>query len=273
MEVAEQLYVRESRWVPWRAREALGARFYRLQRFSAGLEWIRREAPEEHADLRRKVERYAAMNARVGAGQGDVPPRFGLVPVARYILVRGTLLLLGLPVAVAGTLLWAPVLRLAGLVVRLTRPDIEVTATHKLLALIGGVVLAWVFWVGLGYVLAGTLFATGVAVLAPLCGYATLQWVELGREVREDAGLFLRLQGRPDVRVRFARMRREIAETFRRLEKRWEEELPSSRDDGNVSTPGSGWGGGDEEPNPGDIYGRTRERAGWGGRPRFRLVA
>ncbi|MXW18067.1 MAG: hypothetical protein F4X60_14560 [Gemmatimonadetes bacterium] len=243
VEVAEQLYVRQSRWVPWRAREALGARFYRLQRFSAGLEWIRREAPEEHADLRRKVERYAAMNARVGAGQGDVPPRFGLVPVLQYILVRGTLLFLGLPFAAAGTLLWAPVLRLAGLVVRLTRPAIEVTATHKLLALIGGVVLAWAFWTGLGYVMAGTLFAVVTAVLAPLCGYAALQWVELAREVREDTALFLRLQGRPDVRVRFARMRREIAETFRQLEKRWEEELPSTRDDGNVSAPGAGGAG------------------------------
>ena len=238
VKVAEQLYVRQSRWVPWRAREVLGARFYRLQRFAAGLEWIRREAPEEHAELRRKVERYAAMNARVGAGQGDVPPRFGLVPVAQYILVRGTLLLLGLPLAVAGTLLWTPVLRLAGLVVRLTRPAIEVAATHKLLALIAGVVLAWAFWVGLAYVLAGTLVAFGVSVLAPLCGYAALQWVELAREVGEDTSLFLKLQGRPDVRMRFAQMRRELAEIFRRLEKRWEEELPSSRDRGNVSAPG-----------------------------------
>lgn len=237
VEVAEQLYVRQSRWVPWRAREALGARFRRLQRFAAGLEWIRREAPEEHAEVRRKVERYAAMNARVGAGQGDVPPRFGVVPVARYILVRGTLLLLGLPFAAAGTLLWAPVLRLAGLVVRLTRPSVEVTATRKLLALFAGVVLAWVFWVGSAYALAGTLVAVGVALLAPPCGYAALQWVELAREVREDTAVFLRLQGRPDVRMRFARMRRELAEIFRRLEKRWEEELPSSRDHGNVSAP------------------------------------
>ncbi|MDE0082241.1 MAG: 1-acyl-sn-glycerol-3-phosphate acyltransferase [Gammaproteobacteria bacterium] len=239
VEVAEQLYVRESRWVPWRAREELGARFPRLQRFAAGLEWIRREAPEEHRRLRRKVERYAAMNAGLGAGEGDVPPRFGLVPVAQYILGRGTLLLLGLPFAVAGTLLWAPVLRLAGLVVRRTRPDIEVAATHKLLALIGGVVLAWVFWVGLAYVLAGTVVAAVGAVLAPLCGYAALQWVELARELKEDTTLFLKLQGRPDVRLRFARMRRELAETFRWLEKRWEdEELQSSPDGGNVAAPG-----------------------------------
>ena len=238
VKVAEQLYARESHWVPWRAREALGARFPRLQRFAAGLEWIRREAPEEHREIRRKVERYAAMNARLGAGQGDVPRRFGLVPVAKYIAVRGTLLLLGLPFAVAGALLWAPVLRLAGLAVRRGRPDIEVTATYKLVALLAGMALAWVLWAGLGYLWGGALLAAVVAVLAPLCGYAALQWTELAREVREDTVLFLKLQGRPDVRMRFARMRRDLAVTFRRLERRWEGgELPTSPDGGNVSAP------------------------------------
>ena len=237
MEVAEQLYVRESRWVPWRAREALGSRFPRLQRFAAGLERIRREAPEEHRELRHKVERYAAMNARLGAGEGGVPPRFGLVPVARYIAVRGTLLLLGLPFTVAGAVLWVPVTRLASFSVRRLRPDSEVTATYKLVALLGGVVAAWALWAFLGYVMGGALHAAGAAVVAPLCGYVAIQWVELAREVKEDTVLFLKLQGRPDVRMRFARMRRELAETFRRLERSWEEELPSPEDGGNVSAP------------------------------------
>ncbi len=250
VEVAEQLYVRQSRWVPWRAREALGVRLPRLQRFAAGLEWIRREAPEEHRAIRRKVERYAAMNARVGAGEGGVPPRFGLAPVARYVLVRGTLLLAGLPLAVAGTLLWAPVMRIAGLVVRRLPLDIEVTATYKLLAHVTGALLVCALCAVLGHVLGGTLVAVWAAVLAPLCGYAALLWVELAREVREDAVLFFKLQGRPDVRMRFARSRVELAATFRHLERRWKEErrkggrwteehwreeLPSSADDGNMS--------------------------------------
>ncbi|MDE2763196.1 MAG: 1-acyl-sn-glycerol-3-phosphate acyltransferase [Gemmatimonadota bacterium] len=237
VEVAEQLYVRESSWVPWRSREALGTRFPRLQRFAAGLEWIRREAPEEHRELRHKVERYAAMNARVGAGEGDVPLRFGLVPVARYIAVRGTLLLLGLPLAVAGMLLWVPVTRLAGFAVRRLRPDSEVTATYKLAALVGGVIAAWVLWAFAGYVAGGVRAALGTALLAPLCGYVALLWMDLAREVNEDTILFLKLQGRPDVRLRFARMRRDLAETFRRLERRWEADLPSREDRGNVSAP------------------------------------
>lgn len=236
VEVAEQLYARESRWVPWRAREALGARFPRLQRFAAGLERIRREAPEEHDELRSKVERYAALNARIGAGEGGVPPRFGLVPIARYIAVRGTLLLLGLPFAVAGTLLWAPVARLAGFAVRHMRPHPEVAATYKLVALFGGGAAAWVLWVLLGHLAGGPFAALAALVVAPLCGYLAIQWVELAREVREDTVLFLRLQGRPDVRMRFARMRRELARIFRQLERRWEEgELPGSEDGGNVS--------------------------------------
>ena len=237
VEMAEQLYVRESRWVPWRAREALGTRFPRLQRFAAGLEWIRREEPDEHRELKRKVERYAAMNARLGAGEGGVPPRFGLVPVARYIVVRGTLLLLGLPFAVAGALFWVPVTRLAGFAVRRLRPGFEVTATYKLTALLGGVVAAWVLWAFVGYVAGGVWAALGTALLAPLCGYVAILWAELARDVNEDTVLFLKLQGRPDVRMRFARMRQDLVRTFRRLERRWEGELPPGRDRGNVSTP------------------------------------
>lgn len=237
VEVAEQLYVRESRWVPWRAREALGSRFPRLQRFAAGLEWSRREAPGEHRELRRKVERYAALNARVGAGEGDVPPRYGLVPVARYIAVRGTLLLLGLPFALSGSVFWVPVTQLTGVVVRSLRPDYEVKATFKLATLLGGVVAAWVLWVVLGYAAGGPFVALGAAVVAPLCGYVAIQWVELATEVKEDTILFLKLQGRPDVRIRFARMRRELVESFRRLEKRWQVESSHSVDGGNVSPP------------------------------------
>jgi len=67
--------------------------------------------------------------------------------------------------------------------------------------------------------------------------YVALLWMDLAREVNEDTILFLKLQGRPDVRLRFARMRRDLAETFRRLERRWEADLPSREDRGNLSAP------------------------------------
>lgn len=238
--VAEQLYVRESRRVPWRVRERLGTRFPRLQRFARGLEWLRDADPEEHRRLLSKVERYARLNARLRAGEGDVPPRFGFRPVTKYVIVRGTLLALGLPFAVAGSVLWAPLARVPGLVVRRVRPELEVTATIKLLTLLTGVATAWVLWVVAGYLAGGPPLALAAAALAPLCGYLTIRWTELAQEVREDTSLFLRLQGRPDLRGRIAELRRQLTRTFRRLERRWmEEELPASEIGDNVSASGA----------------------------------
>ena len=224
VEVAEQLYVRESRWVPWRVRERLGTRFPRLQRFARGLEWIRGAHPEEHRRLIEKVERYAALSDELHAGEGGVPPRYRFLPVARYVLVRGTLLAIGFPFAIAGSLLWVPVARLPGFVVRRVKPQFEVTATIKLATLLGGTFAAWILWLVLGYLAGGMSVAAVAAVLAPVCGFVAMLWVELAREVREDAALFLRLLGRPDLRKRFAELRSELTETFRQLEKRWMEE-------------------------------------------------
>ena len=136
VEVAEQLYVRERRWVPWRARQRLGVRFPRLQRFANGVDWMRHNAPDQLQDLRGKVGEYAKLSEELRVGEGDVPSRYALRPVMRYVLARGAMLVLGLPLAMAGTLLWAPVAGLPGFVVRRTRPDHEITATHKLATLI-----------------------------------------------------------------------------------------------------------------------------------------
>lgn len=244
--VAEQLYVRESRRVPWRVRERLGTRFPRLQRFARGLEWLRGTDPAEHRRLLGEVERYARLNERLRAGEGDVPPRFGFLPVTKYVLVRGSLLLLGLPFAVAGSVFWAPLARVPGMVVRRVRPEIEVTATIKLVTLLAGVFTAWVLWAAVGYLAGGAYAALAAAALAPLCGYVTIRWTELAQEVREDTSLFLRLQGRPDLRRRIGELRRELTRAFRRLERRWmEEELPGSGNGDNVSAPGAGRDGGE----------------------------
>lgn len=224
VEVAEQLYVRESRWVPWRVRERLGTRFPRLRRFALGLEWVREAHPEEHRRLIEKVERYAALIEELGAGEGDVPPRYGFLPVAKYVLLRGPLLALGFPFAVAGSLLWIPVARLPVFVVKRVKPQFEVTATVKLATLLGGTFIAWILWLALGYLAGGVFVAAGAGVLAPVCGFVAVRWVELAHEVFEDTAVFLRLQGRPDLREQFAELRSELTETFRQLEKRWMEE-------------------------------------------------
>ena len=224
VEVAEQLYVRELRWVPWRARERLGTRFPRLQRFARGLEWIRGAHPEAHRRLVEKVARYAQLSDELRAGEGDVPPRYSFLPVAKYVLARGTLLALGLPFAAVGSLLWAPVVRLPGFVVKRVRPELEVTATIKLATILAGAFTAWILGLVLGYLAGGLPVAAVAAVLPPACGFVAMLWMELAREVREDTAVFLRLRGRPDLREHFAELRSELTETLRKLEEQWIEE-------------------------------------------------
>ncbi|NNM32097.1 MAG: hypothetical protein HKO53_03485, partial [Gemmatimonadetes bacterium] len=145
---------------------------------------------------------------------------YGLVPVARYIVSRGAVLLAGLPFMALGALLWGWMVPLSRGVVRLVRPEFEATATYKVVgALFAGLGL-WLFWAGVGWWWWGWPAGIAVLLLAPLCGFLSLHWIETASEVREDAGLFLRLQGRPDVRERFARQRGELMEAFRRVEGR-----------------------------------------------------
>ena len=232
VEVAEQLYMRELRRVPWRAREPLGVRFPRLQRFARGMAWLRRRHPEDYGALVAMVNRYAALNAELGAGEGDVPPRYAVAPVARYVCVRGPALVLGLPLAAAGIALWAPATRLPGLVIRRLRPELEVTATIALATLMAGSAVAWLAWTAAGYLLGGAGTAFGAAVLAPLCGLVAILWREMAREVREDAALFMRLWRRPELRRRSAELRSEIVEVLQRLEQRWRQEEGGAGDSG-----------------------------------------
>jgi len=238
VEVAEQLYVRELRWVPWRARERLGTRFPRLQRFARGLEWIRGAHPEAHRRLVEKVARYARLSDELLAGEGDVPPRYSFLPVAKYVLARGTLLALGLPFAAVGSLLWAPVVRLPGFVVKRAKPELEVTATIKLATILAGAFTAWILGLVLGYLAGGLPVAAVAAVLPPACGFVAMLWMELAREVREDTAVFLRLRGRPDLREHFAELRSELTETFRKLEEQWMEER-QQRARGGSEEPGT----------------------------------
>ncbi len=221
VEVVEQLFARQSRRVAWRARERIGTRFPRLQRFAEVLEWMRQAHPEKHRRLVERVERYAQLNAQLRAGEGDVPPRYKLAPVTRYIASRGTLLALGLPFALVGLVLWSPVILLAGIVVKRIRHESELTATLKLLALLTGAVATWVLSVFLIYLAGGMTVAFVAAVTAPICGLVAMRWVALVREVREDVSLFFRLQGRPDLRGRMANLRGELATAIHRMERLW----------------------------------------------------
>jgi len=183
----------------------------RLRVLSAGLRELRRRDPER---LDRLVERVSALGERLqrlGVPIEDLERRYRPGGVLRFCLRNGLLLLLGLPGALAGTLLWWLPYRLVPLVTRLVRPSRDVHATVQILA---GAVLfpLWLLllvaalaeWLGAGPALA-------LLVLAPALGLFTLAFRDWRAEIAEDVAVFLRLSRRAGLRARLLRERDAIA--------------------------------------------------------------
>ena len=224
VEVAEQLYMQEWRRLPVRPHEPLGVRFPRLQRFARGMAWLRRRHPQEYDALVKALEEYMALSAELGVAEAHVLPRPSAGSALRYLLARGPALLFGLPLAVAGIALWAPATRLPGLVIRRRRPELELTATMALAALMAGSALAWLAWTVAAYLAAGPGVALGAALLAPLLGLVAIRWRDLARELRDDAVLIFRLWRHPVQRRRVALLRSGIVGAIGRLERLWQRE-------------------------------------------------
>ncbi|HYO46294.1 MAG TPA: 1-acyl-sn-glycerol-3-phosphate acyltransferase [Gemmatimonadota bacterium] len=216
IETAERLYAREKGWAGWREREGLDERFPRLQAFARGLAWLRAHDPARHWQLACRVRRYRRLLEAIGAREGDVPPRYPVVGVARFVAREGSLLVLGLPVAAVGIVLWYIPYRVPRLIVRLATPESQAVATFKLV----GATVAFALWfVGvllfLGWRVGpeATLLA---ATLLPIVGLIALDWTGRFERDREEVRLFLRAlrRGRQD---RLAGYRRSLVAEFDRV--------------------------------------------------------
>ncbi|MEX1258235.1 MAG: 1-acyl-sn-glycerol-3-phosphate acyltransferase [Gemmatimonadota bacterium] len=211
---ADRIYSRERRIHAYRERDPLAARVPRLRRFAEALEWVRTHEPATHAALASKVRRVDAASRALGAREGAVPRRYPRGAVVRYTISEGLMLILGLPLAVLGTILWYPVWILPRLVVPRIEMEYESVATYKfatsvftvpatLLAVAFGGFLVWGRW--------------GAALLpfaAMAIGLIALGWRERWGRVKEDAAVYFRLLDRPRLRERLATQRTELAREF-----------------------------------------------------------
>lgn len=214
VEVAERLWAREKGLVGWRERDPMARRLPRLKAFEAGLRWLSVEDPERLATLRRQVRRYLRLLTLVGAREGDVPPRYPLGSVLRYSLGQALMLILVLPAAVAGLVLWwAPYMATRHLT-PLFRPKLDQVATYKL----GTAILAFPLWLALlglgGFLVRGAAGAAAVLVGAPLLGLAAIAWRERGSRVREDVAVFRRAARSRRGTDRLREARRALAAAF-----------------------------------------------------------
>ncbi len=211
---ADRIYSREKALHGYREHDPLVDRVPRLRRFAEALEWLRTGDPRRYEALAGKVYRVDRVSRALGAEVGVIPPRYPFRSVAEYTVREGLALLVGLPLALLGSVVWYPTWFVARWVVAWIRPERESIATYKLAISFLMAPLTIVLMGALGFLVAGVAGA-GVALLGtPLLGLVALAWRERWKRVRQDAAIFLRVLTRPRLRSRLASARGELTREF-----------------------------------------------------------
>ena len=221
VDVAERLYARERKLAGWRERDPMAERLPRLHRFAEGIRWLRDTDPERLHAVRAQVRRYLRLLTIFGAREADVPRRYAMSSVLTYSARQLAMLLLVLPLAVAGMVVWFVPFMLTRWVAPRFRPALDQVASYKL----GTAVLAFPLWyVGLlfaAWQLGSLGVAGGAALVLPSVGLAAVAWRDRQEDVREDLRVFFRAQRLERGRDRLAEQRARLAAEFDRLAEEW----------------------------------------------------
>jgi len=224
VDVAERLYARQKRLTGWREREPMVERLPRLQRFAEGVRWLRASDPARLESLRGEVGRYLRLLTLFGASEGDVPKRYPLGGVLRY--VGRQLMMLGLvfPVALVGMAVWAVPFLLTRHVAPRFRPKLDQVASYK----VGTAVLAFPLWLALLELAVWLAWGTRVALVGllvlPITGLAAIAWADRQSEVREDVRVFLRARRHGRGRDRLVEQRARLVAELDALASDWRAE-------------------------------------------------
>jgi len=211
---ADRIYSRERRMHGYRERDPLADRVPRLRRSAEALDWVRTHEPATHQALVGKVRRVDAASRALGVTEGAVPRRYPMRAVLRYTIAEGLTLLLGLPLAVIGSLLWYPVWILPRWVVPRIEVEYESVATYKFATSVFTVPATLLSVAFAGFILWGRLGATLLPLGAVVIGLVALAWRERWGRVKEDAAVYFRLLNRPRLRERLAKQRQDLAREF-----------------------------------------------------------
>jgi 1-acyl-sn-glycerol-3-phosphate acyltransferase len=221
VDVAERLYAREKKLAGWRERDPMAERLPRLRRFAEGIRWLRQADPERLHALRAQVRRYLRLLTLFGAREADVPRRYPMTSVLAYSVRQLFMLLLVLPLAIVGIVVWSVPFMLVRWVAPRFRPALDQVASYKL----GAAVLAFPLWyAGLLFAawrIAGIQVAGIAAVVLPVVGLAAVAWRDRQEDVTEDLRVFVRARRLSRGRDRLAEQRAGLAAEFDRLAEEW----------------------------------------------------
>jgi glycerol-3-phosphate O-acyltransferase/dihydroxyacetone phosphate acyltransferase len=224
LEAAESLYATEKGFAKPRDRVRLAPRLQRLQRFAEALAWLHVTQPERYSELSASVLAYRQQLAALGVREGELPKRFPAVKVARYVLYQGVLLLVGLPLALLGTLVWYLPYKSPRASLGLYRPAYEAVASLKLGTALLAFPLTYAVYLTIAWWLGGLRALIVTAVLLPLLGLVALAWRDRWKVVREDVLVFWHSIRRSTLQRELVERRGALVAEFDALERRWQEE-------------------------------------------------
>ena len=168
----------------------------RRRLFARGMALLREEQPEQYRTLRGEVDALARRLALLHASPGDVAVQYRMATVLRFLLRNTVALVLGLPLAVVGWLLFLPWTVSVRMALNLRQTSEDMRATVKLVAalVLGPIyVLALAFlawrWLSWGWAV-GWVIAS-----VPLALFTRAFFSQRGEALR-DARLFFRLGNR-----------------------------------------------------------------------------
>ncbi|UCC49524.1 MAG: 1-acyl-sn-glycerol-3-phosphate acyltransferase [Gemmatimonadota bacterium] len=224
IEAADALYAAEKRLTGPRTREGLAPRLPRLQRFAQALAWLYVADHDGYERLSQAVRTYRQQLVLLGVREAELPKRFPLSSVLRYALVQSVVLLVGLPLAVIGTVAWYLPYLAPRLSLKLYRPAYEVVATVKLATSLLVFPITYALWLAAAWLLTGLVGLVAMAVVLPVTGLVALRWRDRWRIVREDTRVFWRAVRRRALREELVRRRQALVAEFDLVARRWQQE-------------------------------------------------
>jgi 1-acyl-sn-glycerol-3-phosphate acyltransferase len=224
LEAAEALYAAEKRLTKPRAREKLAPRLPRLQRFAGALAWLYVADPELYERIGDEVRTYRERLKILGVREGEVPKRFRPSRVLWYATVQGLTLLVGLPLAVAGTIAWYIPYKSPRVTLNIYKPPYEALAAFKLATALLAFPLAYSLYLAVAWWMGGTLALVAVAIVLPLLGIVALRWRDRWRMAREDVYVFWRTMRMRSLRDELVKRRQELVGEFEVVYSAWQRE-------------------------------------------------
>lgn len=220
IEVAERLWTRERGEARFREREPLAERVPRMLQFADALAWLRAHDPAELDRLIRSVRRYRRLSLLAGVSEGDVPRRYQPGATARYVVRESLVLLLGLPLALLGTVIWYPTYVAPRFVLPRIHTEPDSVATYKFATGFVAVPLTLLAVGTIATVLAGPWVGLSAAAGAFALGLVAIAWHDRWRRVREDAVLFVQVLRRPGLARALADRRARLVREFELVQQR-----------------------------------------------------